>query len=382
MGVEEPPASAPHSICFYTPSADPSGMGAHLVDLVEAYAARRFVAVMCRPTEGGRRLLDRAAGLAATTVPLPGPRDPSFAGVIADFLRSHPVDVFHSHVGWGWEDWDGLRVARREGVPAVVQTHHLPFLLSHPRKRERLLHGVEPAHHLIAVSNGLRRTYERIGVTSDRFTTVPNGVPARGPGPGRLAARKALGLDPDQPVVLTVGRLIKMKGQRYLVDAVPELVAQFPRLAVVIIGQGPLRAELAARAADLRLGSAVRLAGHRTDARMLLDAADVFVLPSRHEGMPLAALEAMDAGLPVVATRVIGTEEVVVDGQTGRLVPPEDAPALGAAVADLLGSAELRREYGRAGRRRYLENFTLDRMAEQTAAVYARVLRAGGRSRR
>ena len=357
-------------------------MGAHLVDLVEAYAPNCSVAVMCRPTEGGLRLLDRAARLGATTVPLPRPRDPSFAGVVADFLRAHPVDVFHSHVGWGWEDWDGLRVARTEGVPAVVQTHHLPFLLSHPRKRERLLRGVEPAHHLIAVSDGLRRTYERIGVPSKRFTTVPNGVPARGPGPGRLAARRALGIEPDRPVVLTVGRLIKMKGQRYLVDAVPELVAEFPRLLVVILGQGPLREQLAARAAELGVGSAVQFPGHRSDARLLLDAADVFALPSRHEGMPLAAIEAMDAGLPVVATRVIGTDEVVVDGETGTLVRTEDPPALGAAIAQLIGAAELRRAYGRAGRRHYLANFTLDRMAAQTAAVYERVLRASERSRR
>ena len=366
------------SICFYTPSADPSGMGSHLADLVEAYAPHAEVWVMCRPTEGGRRVLDRAARLGARTLHLPGPRDPSFAAVIADFLYAHRVDVFHSHVGWGWESWPGLPVARSVGVPVVVQTHHLPFLLSHPRKRQRQLTGSAPAHHLIAVSEGLRRTYERIGVPSDWFTTVPNGVPTRGAGPGRLAARRALNLDPDQPVVITVGRMVRMKGHGYLVEAIPHLVGRFPRLAVVVLGDGPLRADLAARAADLGVQNNLHLPGRRTDARMLLDAADVFVLPSRHEGMPLAAIEAMDAGLPVVATRVIGTEEVVVDAETGRLVVAEDPHALAAALADLLADPGLRTAYGRAGRRRYLEHFTLERMAERTAAVYERVLRQTG----
>src|SRR3712207_7194116 len=96
--------------------------------------------------------------------------------------------------------------------------------------------------------------------------------------------------------------------------------SRFPDLAVVLLGDGPLREALEKRGAGLGVGSAVRFPGHRADARQLLAAADVFVLPSRHEGMPLVALEAMEAGLPVVATRVIGSEEVVDDGVTGALV--------------------------------------------------------------
>ena len=115
-------------------------------------------------------------------------------------------------------------------------------------------------------------------------------------------------------------------------------------------------------------------AGHRPDARRLLAAADVFVLSSRHEGMPLAALEAMEARLPVVATRVIGTEEVVGDGVTGSLVRPGDATALGAAVSRLLADPALRRRQGAAGRRRFEARFTRARMALRTAEVYASVL--------
>ncbi len=171
-----------------------------------------------------------------------------------------------------------------------------------------------------------------------------------------------------------------MKGQRYLIEAVPELAARFPGLAVVILGWGHLHHGLLDQAAALGVGDRVHLPGHRTDARMLLDAADVFVLPSRHEGMPLVLLEAMDAGLPVVATRVIGSEEVVADGETGFLVPPEDPAALGAALARLLADTELRERFGQAGRRRFRERFTHRRMAAATAEVYEQVLgRVGSR---
>jgi glycosyltransferase involved in cell wall biosynthesis len=354
-------------------------MGAHMVDLVAEFAADSDVSLMVRPTEGGSRMLARAAELGARTLPLPGPRDPAFAAAVTGFLAAHPADVFHCHVGTGSENWDGVRLARTAGCPAVVQTQHLPYLVSHPRKRRALHHAIEPVDRLIAVSEGQRRTYERIGVPRERFTVVPNGVAPRSAPPGRAAARAALGLDPDQPVVLTVGRLTHMKGQWHLVDAVPGLLARFPDLAVVLVGDGPLRQALEKRAAALGVAGAVRFPGHRADARQLLDAADVFVLPSRYEGMPLVALEAMEAGLPVVATRVIGSEEVVVDGVTGALVRPGDSAALGVALGRLLADPGLRRRQGAAGRCRYLAGFTRERMAADTAAVYEATLRGARR---
>ena len=326
------------------------------------------------PSPGGRRLLDQAAALGATAVPLPHPRDPSFAGVIVRFLREHPADVFHIHVGTGEENFDGARAARRAGIPAIVQTLHLPWVVTRSAKRRRFFAGVQRVDHFIAVSQAQRATYERIGVPAERFSTVPNGIGARGPGLGRRAARRTLGLDADQPVVMTIGRLTAMKGQRHLIDSVPALAGRFPGLVVLIVGEGHLRGQLEARIAKLGVARSVRLLGHRPDARMLLDAADVFVLPSLYEGMPLVALEAMEAGVPVVATRVIGTEEIVADEQTGLLVPPHDPAALGQALAAMLADRSLRTRYGDAGRHRYRQHFTSERMAQQTAAVYRRVL--------
>lgn len=362
------------SIVLYTPSADPSGMGAHMLDLAAELVRDHDVVLMAWPTPGGTRVLEAADRLGARTLALPRPRDPAFGDTITAHLLEHPTDVFHLHVGTGREDFDGARAARRAGVPLVVQTQHLPWMMNDPRKKARLFRALRPVDVVITVSQAQRRTYERIGVPGPLMTTVPNGIRGRQGSPGRLAARAALGLHPDQPVVLTVGRLTVMKGQRYLVDAVPQLAARFPDVAVVLLGQGHLQDQLAAQAAALGVTDLVHLAGHCSDARMLLDAADVFVLPSRHEGMPLAALEAMDAGLPVVATDVIGTSEVVDDGRTGLLVPPKDPAALATALGTLLADPDLRRRFGEAGRRRYVEHFTSARMAAQTVAVYERAL--------
>ncbi len=366
------------SVCLYTPSFDPSGMGGHMIDLAAEYVAAVDVSVMAWATPAGRRILDQAEAIGARALPLPPPRDPAFGETIVSLLEDHPVDVFHVHVGTGRENFDGARSARRAGVPAVVQTQHLPWLMGSPKHRVPFFRSVEPVDRLIALCDGQRRTYERIGVPSKLFTTVPNGIRPRGPGQGRAAARAALGLDPAHPVVLTVGRLAVQKGHCYLIDAVPELATHFPDVAVVILGNGPLNDRLRAQAEALGAADRVHLAGFRPDARMLLNAADVFVLPSRQEGMPLAAIEAMEAGLPVVATQVIGTAEVVTDGETGILVRPEDPRALVAGISQLLADPDRRARYGTAGRRRYLERFTSRRMAADTLAVYEAVLAGSG----
>lgn len=350
-----------------------------MLDLVQGLAGRTDVSVLCRDSSRARWLFEEAAALGARTVALPGPHDPAYPRVISDFLSARPTDVFHCHAGWGWEDPDGLRLARAAGVPAVVITHHQPFLLHQRAKADKLVRNTAFADARIAVSRGVRDTYTSRGVDEERFVTVPNGVRPRQGAPGRAAARAALHLRQDDLVVLTTGRLTAMKGQRCLIEAAALLRPDRPRLQVVIVGEGELRTDLENLAAERGLADSVHLPGHREDARMLLDAADVFALPSRSEGMPLALIEAMEAGVPVVATRVIGSTEVVVHGETGLLVPAEDAEMLAAALAQLLGNEDRRARYGEAGRGRYLREFTVDRMVTRTQAVYDLVLEHSSR---
>jgi len=377
------PAAAPHtragelpSVHLYTPSADPSGMGAHMRTLAEEYAGQgRRVTLMYWANAKAERLFAPAEARGVRLARLPHPRDPQFGAHVVDDLRRHPSDVFHLHVGTGRENFDGARSAASAATdPAIVQTQHLPWLIHNRRKRIGAHLALEPVDLVICVSHRQRATYEKMGVAAHRMTTVPNGVAPRTSSPGRAAARRALGLTADQPVVMTVGRLTVMKGQRHLLEAVPLLLQRLPDAVVVLVGEGHLRRALTEQAERLGVAHAVRFAGHRADARGLLDAADVFCLPSLQEGMPLAALEAMDAGLPVVGTRVIGTSEVVDDGVTGLLVPPARPAALAAALLQVLGDPVLRAAMATAGRHRYEGWFTADRMARRTAAVYDDVL--------
>jgi glycosyltransferase involved in cell wall biosynthesis len=370
------------SVHLYTPSADPSGMGVHMLCLAEEYVRQgRRVSLMYWPNANAEKLFAPAEERGVRLARIPHPRDPQFADRIADDLRRHPSDVFHLHVGTGRENWDGSRAAASRAVPAIVQTLHLPWLIRNRRKRGAVHTSLELVDRIITVSRWQRATYEKMGVDPQRMVTVPNGVHSRAWAPGRAVARRELGLSAEQPVVITVGRLTVMKGHRHLVDAMPLILRNFPDLVVVVVGEGHLRSALEEQAARLGVAHAVRFIGHRADARALLDAADVFVLPSRHEGMPLAALEAMDAGLPVVGTRVIGTSEAVADGVSGRLVPPGRPAALAAAIDELLSEPALRRRMGAAGRQRYEQMFTATRMARLTAAVYDEVLVRTGSGR-
>lgn len=374
----EGPGGGRRSLCLYTRSANPSGMGAHMLDLVQGLVDRMDVTVLCRTSDRARWLFEEASARGARTVALPGPHDPAYPEVISSFLSAHPVDIFHCHAGWGWEDPHGLRLARTAGVPAVIITHHMSFLIHKPATADKLVRNTSYAHWRIAVSRGLRDTYTARGVGAEHFVTVPNGVGPRQQAPGRAAARATLRLRPDDLVVLSTGRLTAVKGQRYLVEAAALLRPDHPNVQVVILGEGEMRQELENLVAEHGLTGSVHLPGHRADARMLLDAADVFALPSQAEGMPLTLIEAMEAGLPVVATGVTGSSEVVVHGETGLLVPPGDAEELAAALAALLGDGRRRARYGEAGHRRYLEEFTVESMVARTQAVYDAALGAHG----
>lgn len=173
---------------------------------------------------------------------------------------------------------------------------------------------------------------------------------------------------------LVVGHLAGHKGHRYLLEAASRLLRAEPGTGVALVGEGALRRELEARAAALGGAERVRFTGFRRDVAALVRGFEIFAFSSTHEGTPNAVLEAMALGKPVVATRAGGTDEVVQDGVTGLLVPPRDPAALADALLYLLRHPEQGRTFGRAGRRRVEELFTVERMAGSTLEAYRRIL--------
>jgi glycosyltransferase involved in cell wall biosynthesis len=189
--------------------------------------------------------------------------------------------------------------------------------------------------------------------------------------------RQELGLGPEDFIVGNVGRLALQKGQRHLVAAMPFLLERVPRAHAVIAGGGDLEAYLRDLALEVGVAERVHVLGPRKDVPALMHAMDVFAMPSIWEGFGLVLLEAMAAGRPVVASRVATIPEVVVDGQTGLLVPAGDPLALAEAIARLAADPALARQLGEAGRDRLRRHFSIDKMVGDTELLYREVL--GGR---
>jgi len=224
---------------------------------------------------------------------------------------------------------------------------------------------------VIAISEGVRTALIRVGVRAERIRVVPSGIDARAlaaPPAARAAVRREWGLGDDEVAVVALGALEVRKGHAVLLAAAAGLASAAPRLRYVFCGEGRQAKALAGAAAAL--DGVVEMVGFRRDVAACLAAADIVALPSLQEGLGVAALEAMAASRPVVASRVGGLAEAVVHEETGLLVPPGDPTALAAALARLARDPDLRARLGAAGHARVLARYTATRMAEGTLACY------------
>lgn len=359
-----PRAGSVPRICLATDSLEPSGVGEHMLTLANAMPGFQLV-LACPPGPGGRRLLDRAAALGFAIRALPDD-----GRAIAGWLTSQTFDLLHVHAGIGWEGHGLAAAGRAAGIPLIVRTEHLPDLITDPGQRRQHRDGVAMLDRMICVSEASLDSHVAAGVPRETLVAIRNGLVPRPPSRARDEIRQALGLTTDTPMILTVARLTEQKDHATLIAALPRILSQHPRLQVMLAGTGPTAQSLQDRVEDLGFGGTVHLLGARDDVPDLLAAADLFVLPSRFEGLPLAILEAMAAGLPVVATRIGGTEEAVEHQSTGVLVPPGDPGRLAEAVAALLTDREQARRIGEAGRRRFQQSFTAEHMAERTIDCY------------
>jgi glycosyltransferase involved in cell wall biosynthesis len=236
---------------------------------------------------------------------------------------------------------------------------------------------------VIAVSEATRR-YQRLHnfVRGSRIETIHNFIDyprlAAVSADARLRVRESLAIAADAPLLGIVGNVIRRKGLLYLVRALPAILAAVPDARLLVIGgeeRGDYASRVRAAAEQSGVAAAITWTGHRSDIGELLAALDLYVLPSLEESFPLSVLEAMAAGLPVVATAVGGIPECVVPGETGLLVPPAKTAPLAAAIVALLGDPALRRRFGQAGRLRIQQRFTAESQTPSIEAALARVIR-------
>ena len=282
------------------------------------------------------------------------------------FRRERPT-IVHAHLSWPFACKHGVLAAWLARVPAILGTAQLflpPDGSAQPRWRLRAY------RRIIAVSEEVRRRYaQELGVPDRRLAVVPNAIRVPPAAPRLLDLRTAL-LDgrPDY-LVLTPARLHPQKGHTHLIAAAAEVASA----TFVFAGDGPLRRTLETQAREQGVAERCVFLGERDDVPQLLAAADLVVLPSLFEGLPVSVLEAMAAERPVIATAIGGTDEAITTEVTGLLVPPRDPSALAGAIRRLQGDPALAGRLAAAARARVERSFSVDATAREIMRIYDEV---------
>jgi glycosyltransferase involved in cell wall biosynthesis len=303
-----------------------------------------------------------ALGVPFVRVPAPRDIDPRLALRVRQEARK--ADLVHTHLVHA-DVYGAL------GAGRLVSTKHNddPFRAGAFRFVERAL--ARRASKVIAITEALARfQVERVGLPADKVEVIHYGLDEL---PGAWGTNPADDVQPDARVLLAVCRLEPQKGLDVAVRALPSIRARHPNAELVVLGEGAQRAELEQLARKLRVP--VHLIGRVPDVGAWLRRADLLVHPARWEGFGLALLEAMLASKPVVATNVSSIPEIVADGETGLLVPPDDAAALAGAVTRVLDDPS---SYGEQGRSRARSQFGVGRMTDRTLVLYETALRGTG----
>lgn len=315
---------------------------------------------------------------------LHGPRewDLRWALRLRRWLLEDPVDVVHAHSPYVAAVTRLCVRSLPAGVrPGLVYTEHNRWARHRRATRwaNRLTFALD--HHQLAVSDDVRETIHAGG--RHRVEVLEHGVDiaaVRAERAARADVRAELGLDDGHVVIGTVANLRREKAYPVLLEAAAAACAADPRLRFVAVGQGPLEDEIRQRHAELGLGDRVRLLGYRPDAVRVMAGFDVFTLASLHEGLPVALMDALVLGLPIVATAVGGIPEAVTPGREGLLVPPGDPAALAAAWHELADAPDRRHQMGERAAARGA-GFDIRRAAARLEAIYEEVAaRAGNRS--
>jgi glycosyltransferase involved in cell wall biosynthesis len=369
-------------ILWLTTTADTDGPGRALLALLNHWRPGDTLAVCALRSVSESFKQECDADVEFHDLAMRGPWDLAAIARLIRLCRAWHPDLVHTQLSRA--DWIGRPIARVLGLPVLSTIHNVhsrmydaEFGSVAARMGLALDRWTAPlARRLVAVSHGVRRDLEAHGVAADRIAVIHNGLDGnrRRHLAERDAVRRAWNVAPDDVVVGTVALLKEQKGIRFLVDAARMVIARNPSVRFVHMGDGPLQRDISRRIAVAGLGERFQLLDRVPDPVQWLSGLDVFALPSLWEGLPIALLEAMTAGLPSVGTAVSGIEEVVEDGRTGRLVPAADPAALAEAILALASDPATRARYGAAAAQR-VHRFDPALAAASYRQLYVHVLR-------
>jgi glycosyltransferase involved in cell wall biosynthesis len=356
----------------------PGGAEMMVFRLSEELRRRGHTIVPVGPRNGTAWMGDmfRTAGFSPETFWLKRPIDPACVGRFMRLFRRHAIDVVHSHeFTMGVY---GSAAARLLAIPHVLTMHGGFTATKALRRRIALRWAIRQSGSTVAVSKATRKEFAKdLGLRENVFTVVHNGVPSTSGDAERV--RREFGCTDSDTVILAVGNLERNKNHRMLLEALVRLQRDglaVPWKLIIAAGRGGgehdyLLEYVRAHSLDDR----VRIATGRNDVADLLALADIFVMPSLWEGLPMALLEAMVAGKAIIASATAGIPEAIVDGREGMLVPPGDLDALASGLRTLMADRRRRYELGVAALARAHREFTVQVMADHYLAIYRRCLR-------
>lgn len=373
-------------ILWVTTSASFDGPGRMLAALLNHWPDGDQVVVVTLESATPEFRRDVPAAVEIHELGAHGRWDASAAARLATLARAIGPDLIHTQLSRA--DWVGRPVARLLGVPVVstIQNVHSRMydaefwwpIAKAGEAFDRLT--IPMVERFIAVSAGVRDDLERAGVAAERITVIHNAIDldrCRHLG-SRTAVRDSWGCSSEDIVIGTVGLLKPQKGIPVLIEAARSVVDRDARARFVHIGGGPLQQDTLQGVEAAGLAGRFQLLDRVEEPMTVLGGLDVFVLPSLWEGLPIALLEAMAAGLPCVGTHVAGIEEAIEPGVSGLIVPPGDAPALADAVLELMSDAARRRAMGDAAGARVRNRFDAVAMAEAYRRLYLEIISANG----
>lgn len=381
---EAPAAGSPRAAGSGTPSVlhvvdslETGGLERVVTDLAIAQRDRGLpVAVFSLLRTDGFRAQLEAAGIPVISGAKSGTFDRETIAAMRRELARRSVDVVHTH-SFVPNYYAAVALLGRRRTVLLSTCHDMGTRLA--RRRLRMLYRLSLLRtaRVAMVGQQVRDRFVSLGVVaSDKACVVRNGIPVERFEPTaqrRAQARRLLGLEPHQPVIGSVGRLVELKNQASLIRALRPLIQRHPELKLVLVGDGPMRDALQSLAHEQGVLDRVQFTGARHDVGDLLPAFDVFALPSFTEGLSIALLEACASGLAVMASRVGGNPEIVRDDVTGLLVGTDDA-AIVQALSRLLGDVGLRRRLGQAARDWVLDQASIEQMTRHYAALYQELL--------
>ena len=365
---------------FVIDELDIGGTEQQILEIVRHIDRDRFEPMVCCFRHGAKAREIEGLGVPVFHEPKHLKADPGLVLRLAKLIRRERIDLVQTYL-WGANTW-GRIAARMAGVRWVVASERNVDIWEERYKRVIGRWLARSTDRIIANSEAVRRyLLDRGGLEPDKVVTVYNGVnfdrfrTACDP----QVRRAELGLPEDAVLAGVVARVEPAKDHETLLRAVALIGDRIPRLHLAVVGGGSEIPRLQARADEIGIASRGHFVGPRTDAAEWLQSIDVSVLSSVKEGLSNTVLESMAAGRPMVATHVGGNGEVIVQGETGYLVPTRDPAAFADALARLASSPEMMTRFGRAGHKRVHTMFSVSRMVARTESVYLDLVGSGAR---